>query len=152
MGPEFPNTNSISQGCPLAILRINGLIAAWVRVIQSHNQLPLCSVGGCVDDRNLRSTDLSQLRKSIEVTAAFDNATDAVVNAKKTVLFATSTTARQKMSNITLNNRCLDTVRLLGGHLTFTKRRARWLANDRAKNVHTCRATYCHMPAELPCA
>ena len=61
VGPKFGNTNSISQGCPLAILRINALIAAWVHSITSHADLTQCSVGGYVDGRNMRSTDLQAI-------------------------------------------------------------------------------------------
>ena len=72
VGLKFPNTNSISQGCPLAILRINALIAAWARAITNQPSLTQCSVGGYVDDRNLRGASLQQLRDAIQISEKFD--------------------------------------------------------------------------------
>ena len=135
LGPKFANTNSISQGCPLAILRINALISAWVYSIQSRESLSSCSLGGYVDDRNMRSTDVQELQEAVHLTEKFDHCVDGVVNFKKCATYATTALARKQVSSVTLDGKPLKVVsddRLLGGHHCFSKRRARWLANQRA--------------------
>ena len=50
VGPAFGNTNSICQGCPLAILRINALIASWVHVVQNIPNC-VCRSSAFIDDK-----------------------------------------------------------------------------------------------------
>ena len=133
MGPAIPNTNSIMQGDPLAILRINALIAAWTRVI---NTTGLCRISAFIDDKNMRSASLSGLQAGIDLTADFDRAIAAEVNSNKTVLFANSPQNILAVQTVTLNGNSLQVVRndrLLGGHMCFTAKRAVWLANQRAQ-------------------
>ena len=153
VGPKFSNTNSISQGCPLAILRINALTGAWARAIANQPSLTQCSVGGYVDDRNLRSTSLQQLHNAIHISEKFDKATDAVLNLKKTHLFATTTASRKQLSSIKFDGREVTVVKddkLLGGHLSFTQRRARWLADERAKKYQAVAKRIALCPLNYP--
>jgi hypothetical protein len=80
IGPVIPNTNSIMQGCPLAIIRINSLIAAWTRVIHSCPLTDLCNTSAYVDDKNMPSPPLEHLQNGINTTIAFDIAIAAEVN------------------------------------------------------------------------
>ena len=72
----------------------------------------------------------------VQHTSTFDAAIDAVVNTDKTVTFATSAKGRKQLSDIMLNGQPLNQVnddKLLGGHMSFTKRRSRAIANKRAR-------------------
>ena len=80
IGPTFPNTNSICQGCPLAIIRINALIAAWVQVLRNHPDTQQCRMGAFIDDKNLCADTYLALKSGLDVTRAFDNAVGATVN------------------------------------------------------------------------
>ena len=134
IGPAFPNTDSIMQGCPLAVLRINAVIAAWARSLTCT--FPLRALGGYIDDKNVRTQSAQQLQQIIQHTSTFDAAIDAVVNTDKTVTFATSAKGRKQLSHIMLNGQPLNQVnddKLLGGHMSFTKRRSRAIANKRAR-------------------
>ena len=148
VGPVMKNTDSIMQGCPLAIIRINCLIAAWSDCISKHASLPTCKLGAFVDDRSIRSTSVGELQEAINVTEQFDIAMDAIIEHSKTVVFATSATGRQQVQHLTYQQQTLHSApdeRLLGGQLSFTKRRARKLADHRA-NQHlqvARRATMC---------
>ena len=140
VGPAFPNANSIMQGCPLAILRINCLIAAWARSVQHHPPTALCSIGAFIDDKNARTNSLDQLQETINFTADFDDRIDAIVNPDKTVVFATTTSGRKQLTDVNLRGQQIKQVpddRLLCGQFSFTKRRPRFLANSRAKNYIT---------------
>ena len=135
VGPIMTNTNSIMQGCPLAIIRINCLIAAWSESISQNTSLTTCKLGAFVDDRSIRSTSIRELQEAINVTEQFDSAIDAIIEHNKTVVFATSTSGRQQVEHLTYQQQPLPSApdeRLLGGHLSFTKRRARKLADQRA--------------------
>ena len=130
VGPAFKNTNSICQGCPLAILRINALIAAWVRVVK-NNPDGLCRTNAFIDDRNLRASSLSDLQKGINITDQFDKAIDAIPNTSKTVVFATSLNARQQVHCCGYKVVTFD--KLLGYNLAFTKRRSTQMMDQRAQ-------------------
>ena len=136
VGPASPNTNSIMQGCPLAILRINAVIAAWARSMSNHPSTSLCPIAAYIDDKNARAHSLEQLQQVIQATSDFDEATDAVINSDKTVAFATSHTGRKQIQNLTVDGQVLRSThhdKLLGGHISFTKKRSRDLANKRAQ-------------------
>ena len=130
VGPCFSNTNSICQGCPLAILRINALIAAWVNVVHSHPSIPSCRTGAFIDDRNLRTTSHSILQDCIRITQQFDTAVGAIINQNKTHVFGTTAQARKQLASGSFGVVADD--KLLGAHLSFTRRRSRKLANERA--------------------
>ena len=135
LGPIISNSNSIMQGCPLAVLRINALIASWIRVVQSHPDTKLCSTAAFIDDKHLRAHNIEQLQAGINLTAAFDKAIDAAVNTSKTALFANSTSNIKRLTNVTLDGKKLKVVtndKLLGGQMSFTSKRALHVANTRA--------------------
>ena len=124
VGPVMKNTDSIMQGCPLAIIRINCLIAAWSDCISKHASLPTCKLGAFVDDRSIRSTSVGELQEAINVTEQFDSAIDAIIEHNKTVVFATSTSGRQQVGHLTYQQQPLPSApdeRLLGGHLSLLK-------------------------------
>ncbi|CAE7832127.1 unnamed protein product [Symbiodinium sp. CCMP2592] len=140
VGPAFPNTNSIMQGCPLAVLRINAVVAAWVRSLSSHPSTSLCALGGYIDDKNVRAQSVEQLQQVVDLTSAFNDKIDAVVNTDKTVIFATSAKGRKQLPNVVLGGQPLHQItddKLVGGHLSFTKRRSRAIANKRARKYLT---------------
>ena len=131
IGPKFPNTKSICQGYPLAILRINSLIATWVQVIHQHPDTQLCQANAFIDDKNLRAPSVDSLKAATAVTRSFDQAVGAIVNPTKTVVFANTAQGRKSL------NTCGYTVvtdeKLLGASLSFTRQRSRKLANKRAQ-------------------
>ena len=140
IGPLFPNTNGIMQGCPLAILRINCIMMAWARTIQHNAHTSLCTIGVYMDDKNARASSLQQLQDVVKLTESFDDHIDAVVNLRKTVAYATATTSRRSLSSVTINNQPVPTLaddRLLGAQASFTKRRSRALADKRAADYLT---------------
>ena len=130
IGPKFSCTNGICQGCPLAILRINALISSWCRTIKSHPDTTSCCVSAYIDDKNLRANSFADLDAGIRVTKEFDRLTDATVNSQKTHVFATTLQARKQLAPLPYPTVSDD--RLLGGHLSLTKKRARALADSRA--------------------
>ena len=135
VGPSFPNTNSIMQGCPLAIIRINALLSAWANAFSSNPDTALCQYGVYFDDKNARATSCQQLQQVIDFTADFDRSVDAVVNYGKTTAFSTSPAGRKEVRHITIDGHAIataDAERLLGAQLSFTKKRDRALANQRA--------------------
>ena len=135
VGPGIPNANSIQQGDPLAILRINVLIAAWTRVVNNSSSTSLCRTSAFIDDKNMRSASLSNLQAGVNLTADFDRAIAAEVNPQKTVLFANSPQNLRKVKEVKLNGTALKVTsddRLLGGHMRFTTKNVTWLANQRA--------------------
>ena len=140
IGPLFPNTNGIMQGCPLAILRINCIMMAWARTIQHNAHTSLCTIGVYMDDKNARASSLQQLQDVVKLTEPFDDHVDAVVNLRRTVAYATTTTSRRSLSSVTINNQPVPTLaddRLLGAQASFTKRRSRALADKRAADYLT---------------
>ena len=130
IGPSFPNTNSICQGCPLAIIRINAMITAWIQVISNHSTTSYCRASAFIDDKNLRSTSSEHFTNAVHITKKFDQAIDAVINSDKTTVFTTTRLARQKLQNFEFPQSLND--KLLGASLSFTKRRSRELADKRA--------------------
>ena len=134
VGPSFGNTNSICQdcqGCPLAILRINALISAWVNVVHSHPSIPSCRTGAFIDDRNLRTSSHSTFQDCIRITQQFDTAIGAIINENKTHVFATTAQGRKQLASGSFGVVTDD--KLLGAHPSFTRKRSRKLANERAK-------------------
>ena len=107
IGPIITNTNSIMQGCPLAIIRIKCIIAAWSNSIAAQST-GNCKVGAFIDDRSIRANSLSQLQEAIRVTQLFDAAIDAVIEHNKTVVFATDTAGRKKVQEVTYKNRLFN--------------------------------------------
>ena len=77
VAPTFSNTNSICQGCPLAIIRIYAMIAMWIQVIKTHPHTTLCKASAFIDDKNLRSTSFEAFCTAIDNTRSFDKAVDA---------------------------------------------------------------------------
>ena len=133
LGPCFSNTNSIMQGCPLAILRINSLIAAWARVIRNSSDTATCSVSAFIDDKNMRASSIAELKTGIRLTELFDIAVDAVVNLRKTVLYATQTKLRTELLHDNeLAFQLVQDDKLLGGQMSFSKKRSTMLATVRA--------------------
>jgi hypothetical protein len=129
IGPSFPNTNSICQGCPLAIIRINAMITAWIQVISNHSTTSYCRASAFIDDKNLRSTSFEHFTNAVHITKKFDQAIDAVINSDKTTVFATTRLARQKLQNFEFPQSLDD--KLLGASLSFTKDvRVNWLTNE----------------------
>ena len=135
VGPKFGNTNSICQGCPLAILRINSLIAAWVQVIHKHPDTQLCNTNAFIDDKNLRAPSFVSLMTAIDVTKDFDSAVGAIVNPTKTVVFASTAQGRKEL--VACEYPVVHDEKLLGASLSFTKKRAKKLANKRAQAYFT---------------
>lgn len=136
LGPAFSNTNSIMQGCPLAILRINCIIAAWVRVLSHHPSSQLCRLSAYTDDKNMRSNHLESLQNAINVTDRFDKAIDARVNVDKTATFANTAQGLKAIAQLNLDGITLQPVsqeKLLGGQMSFASKRSLKLANKRAE-------------------
>ena len=153
VGPAFPNANSIMQGCPLAILRINSLISAWANVLSSHPDTSFCSFGAFIDDKNARANSQTQLQQVIDLTDTFDQAVDAVVNSDKTVVFSTTSQGRKDLQHFQVRGNHLHTAnddRLLGAQLSFTKKRARLLAN-KPQIISTQLKESCSAPLTLNC-
>ena len=123
------------SGCPLAIIRINAMIATWIQVIKTHQLTLRCKASAFIDDKNLRSTSCNDFQQAIEVTKKFDCAVDAVVNTDKTVVFATTNAARQKLKILEFSQATDE--KLHGASLSFSKKRSRHLADYRAKKYLT---------------
>ena len=122
IGPAFTNANSICQGCPLAITRINALIASWMQVIKRHSDTVHCKASAFIDDKHLRSTSFENFKQALDVTKKFDQAVDAIVDPDKTVVFATTNSARLRLKELEFPQSSDD--KLLGASLSFTKRRS----------------------------
>ena len=100
----------------------------------------------------MRSTDVQQLQEAVHFTEKFDHCVDGVVNFKKCATYATTASARKQVSSVTLDGKSLKVVsddRLLGGHLCSTKRRARWLANQRATKYLEVARRICICPLSI---
>ena len=123
VGPSFGNANSICQGCPLAILRINALISAWVNVVHSHPSIPSCRTGAFIDDRNLRTPSHSTFQDCIRITQQFDTAIGAIINENKTHVFATTAQGRKQLASGSFG--VVSDDKLLGAHLSFTRERSK---------------------------
>jgi hypothetical protein len=148
VGPKFGNTNSICQGCPLAILRINSLITTWVHVIQKHPDTQLCKTNAFIDDKNLRAPSFNSLMTANQVTQSFDVAVGAVVNPTKTVVFANTSQGRKELAACEYPT--VTDERLLGASLSFTKKRSKKLANKRAQAYLTVAQRINVCPLNMP--
>ena len=148
VGPLVGNTNSIMQGCPLAILRINCIIAAWVRVIANSPDTQLCRTSAYIDDKSMRSHHLNDLQKAIDLTDQFDQAIHAQVNVNKTATFANSASALKSVAKLHIQGQNLQPVNnenFLGGQMSFASKRCLKIANllaraflDVSKRVMIC--------------
>ena len=128
VGPPFPNTNSIMQGCLLAIIRINALLSAWANAFSSNPATALCQFGVDFDDNDARGTSCQQLQQVIDFTADFGRSVDAK-------LLPLELPRGRKEQHIKIDGHDIATADaecLLGAQLSFTKKRDRALANQRA--------------------
>ena len=94
----------------------------------------------------------SSSRRLCTSLKSFDHCVDGVVNFKKCATYATTASARKQVSSVTLDGKSLKVVsddRLLGGHLCSTKRRARWLANQRATKYLEVARRICICPLSI---
>ena len=148
VGPKFGNTNSICQGCPLAILRINSLITAWVHVIHKHPDTQRCKTNAFIDDKNLRAPSFNSLMTANQVTQSFDVAVGAVVNPTKTVVFANTSQGRKELAACEYPT--VTDEKLLGASLSFTKKRSKKLANKRAQAYLTVAQRINVCPLNMP--
>ena len=106
------------------------MVTAWIQVISNHPTTSHCRASAFIDDKNLRSTSFEHFTNAVHITKKIDHAIDAVINSDKTIVFATTRLARQKLQNFEFRQSLDD--KLLGASLSFTKRRSRELADKRA--------------------
>ena len=129
VGPAFSNVNSIVQGFPLAILRINGLSAAWARSVQHHPLAALCFIGALVDIKmreHIHSTNYKRPSMSQQVSTI-----STPLSAQTNGHFPHRRRKETTHTHISLCGQPMKQVpddRLLAGPFSFTKRRARFLA------------------------
>ena len=81
LGPQFRRTNSIAQGCPLAMLWANVFGTLWARTMS--NKAPNAKIGVFVDDKTITARSRDGWLHAMKITNAFDTAVGHIPNMGK---------------------------------------------------------------------
>ena len=101
-GKPFTPTTSLLQGCPLATVATNLVVATQLRLLEAHrheNEHPLLPplplYHAFLDDRGLTTEDLPSLNTYLTELDAFDQATAQKLNTDKTTWWSTTEQGRR---------------------------------------------------------
>ena len=135
LGEQHARPSGIPQGCPLSMMLIALITRPWMQMVEEHNVTPR----GLADDLLVIAAGVDHVANLIEATEKtheFPDLIGAKVATKKSILFATSETARKqlrahvwKYSNTTID--VLNKFRDLGAHINTIAAAESHVINER---------------------
>ena len=137
LGKAFKSTNGILQGCPVNALLLNLFAQTWANAVAA--EVPSTDPRAYADDMSCTADDPPTIQSVLDLSSEFARLTGMELNTVKTNVWSTEPQYRAILrASANIDGTpipCVDSDRVLGAHLSFTRRRAQ---TTLSKKLPTC--------------